>query len=218
MKTDTQLQRDVLDELKWEPSISEKEIGVAVKDGVVTLTGFVDSYAQKYAAEHVTSSVSGVKAVAEELQVRLLNAHERTDTELAHAVINALKWDVRIPSDRIKATVEKGWIELTGDVEWQYQKSATQTAVQNLTGVKGVTNLIAVKPKKVSAYEVSTKIKDALRRKAEIDADRIAVEARDGTVVLRGSVRSFTEREEAESAAWRAPGVRVVEDNLTVAL
>lgn len=218
MKTDMQLQQDVLEELKWEPSISEKEIGVAVKDGVVTLTGFVDSYSQKYAAERVTSSVGGVKAVAEELEVKLLNSHERTDTELAHAAANALKWDVRIPSDKIKATVEKGWIELRGDVEWQYQKWAAETAVRNLTGVKGVTSLISVKPKKVSAYEVSTKIKDALRRNAEVDADRIAVEARNGTVVLRGSVRSFIEREEAEAAAWRAPGVKLVEDNLTVTL
>ncbi|HET9635214.1 MAG TPA: BON domain-containing protein [Gemmatimonadaceae bacterium] len=218
MKSDSQLQQDVLAELKWEPSVGEKEIGVAVKDAVVTLTGFVDSYAQKYAAERVASSVSGVRAVAEDLEVRLAGESKRTDTELAHAAVNALKWDIQVPNDKIKATVEKGWIELRGEVEWQYQKWAAESAIRNLTGVKGVSNFIAVKPKKVSAYEVSTKIKDSLRRNAEVEADHIAVEAKDGTVVLRGTVRSFAEREEAEAAAWRAPGVRTVEDKLTVAL
>ena len=217
MKSDSQLHQDVLAELKWEPSISEEEIGVAVKDGVVSLTGFVDSYAQKYAAERVASSVAGVRAVAEDLEVKLPGQTERTDTDLAHAAVNALKWDIRVPKDKITATVEKGWIELRGEVEWQYQKWAVESAVRNLTGVKGVSNFIAVKPKKVSAYEVSTKIKDSLRRNAEVEADRIAVEAKDGTVVLRGTVRSFAEREEAEAAAWRAPGVTNVEDKLSVA-
>ena len=218
MKTDTQLQRDVMEELKWEPSVSEKEIGIAVKNGVVTLTGFVDSYAQKYAAERAASAVAGVKAVAEELQVKLPSVYSRTDTELAHAVVNALKWDIQVPDDKITATVENGWVELRGDVEWQYQKSAAAAALRNLTGMKGVANVIRVKPKRASAYEVSEKIKDSLRRSAELDSDKITVEAKDGTVTLRGSVRSFAERKDAEAAAWRAPGVSVVEDNLTVAL
>ncbi len=217
MKSDSQLQQDVLAELRWDPSISEEEIGVAVKEGVVTLTGFVGSYAQKYAADRVARSVSGVRAVAEDLKIRLPGDSTRSDTDLAHAAVNALKWDIRVPNDKIKATVENGWIDLRGDVEWQFQKSAAETAVRNLTGVKGVANMIVVKPKKVSAYEVSNKIKDSLRRNAELEADRITVEAKDGTVVLRGTVRSFAEREEAEGAAWRAPGVTKVEDGLTVA-
>ena len=218
MKTDTELQRDVLAELKWEPSVSEKEIAIAVKDGVVTLNGFVDSYAQKYAAERAASAVAGVKAVAEDLQVKLPNMYERTDTELAHAVVNALKWDIQVPDDKITATVEKGWVDLKGEVEWQYQKTAAASALRNLTGIKGLTNLIRVKPKTASAYEVSNKIKDSLRRSAELDADRITVETKDGTVTLRGSVRSFAERKDAEAAAWRAPGVSQVEDNLAVTL
>jgi len=217
MKTDTELQRDVIDELKWEPTVSEKEIGIAVKDGVVTLTGFVDSYAQKYAAERAASSVGGVKAVAEELQVKLPSMYERTDTELAHTVVNALKWDIQVPDDKIKATVEKGWVHLKGDVEWQYQKTAAAAALRNLTGIKGLTNLIRVKPLKASAYEVGNKIKDSLRRSAEVEASRITVDTHDGTVTLRGSVRSFAERRDAEAAAWRAPGVSKVEDNLSIA-
>lgn len=218
MKTDTELQRDVLAELKWEPSVSEKEIAIAVKDGVVTLNGFVDSYAQKYAAERAASGVAGVKAVAEELQVKLPNMYERTDTELAHAIVNALKWDIQVPDDKITATVEKGWVDLKGEVEWQYQKTAAAAAIRNLTGIKGLTNLIRVKPRTASAYEVSSKIKDSLRRSAELDADRISVETKDGTVTLRGSVRSFAERKDAEAAAWRAPGVSKVEDNLAVTI
>ena len=218
MKSDTELQRDVLEELKWEPSVSEKEIGIAAKDGVVTLSGFVESYAQKYAAERAASSVAGVKAVAEELEVRLPSIFARTDTELAHAAVSALKWDIQVPDDKISTTVEKGWIDLKGEVEWQYQKTAAATAVRNLTGVKGVTNLIHVKPRKASSFEVSNKIKDSLRRNAELDASSIVVETKDGTVTLRGSVRSFAERADAEAAAWRAPGVSKVEDNLMIAL
>lgn len=218
MKTDTQLQQDVLDELKWEPSLSEKEIGVAVKDGVVTLTGFVNTYAQKFTAEHAVGVVSGVKAVADELEVKLPTSLQRTDTELAHAVVNALKWDIEVPDDKIKATVDKGWVDLSGEVEWQYQKYAAQAAVRNLAGVRGVSNLIRVSPKKISTYEVGQKIKDSLRRHAELDADGITVESKDGTVTLRGTVHSFTERQDAEAAAWRAPGVTKVDDRLAVSI
>lgn len=218
MKSDTQLQRDVVEELKWEPSITEKEIGVAVKDGVVTLNGHVDSYVEKYTAERAASTVNGVKAVADELKVKLPDSHERTDTELAHAVVNALKWDIQVPDDKIKTTVEKGWVELTGDLEWQYQKWAAEAAVRNLTGVKGVSNMLHVKPKKVSTFEVGQKIRDSLRRHAELDADKITIEAKDGLVTLRGTVNSFTERQDAEAAAWRAPGVTKVDDLLAVSL
>ena len=216
MKTDLQLQRDVLDELKFEPSIREAEIGIAAKGGVVTLTGFVDSYAEKFSAERTAERVGGVKAVADEIKVKLPGAHQRSDTDIAHAAVNALRWDVQVPDDRLKATIEDGWIALEGDVEWQYQKWAAEGAVRNLTGVKGVTNLIAVKPKKASSYEVGQKIKDSMRRHAERDADRITIEAKDGRVTLRGSVSSFAERKDAEHAAWQAQGVTSVDDQIAV--
>jgi osmotically-inducible protein OsmY len=216
MKTDLQLQRDVLEELKFEPSIREVEIGVAAKDGVVTLTGFVDSYAEKFSAEHTAERVGGVKAIADELKVKLPGSYQRSDTDIAHAAVNALRWDIQVPDDRIKAAVEDGWIDLQGDVEWQYQKWAAEGAVRNLTGVKGVTNLITVKPKKASAFEVGQKIKDSMRRHAERDADRITIEAKDGRVTLRGTVSSFAERQDAERAAWQAPGVTNVDDMIAV--
>jgi osmotically-inducible protein OsmY len=216
MKTDLQLQRDVLEELKFEPSIREAEIGVAAKGGVVTLSGFVDSYVEKFSAEQTAERVGGVKAVADEIKVKLSGAHQRSDTDLAHAVVNALRWDIQVPDDHIKATVEEGWIALDGEVEWQYQKWAAEGAVRNLTGVKGVTNLLTVKPRRASTYEVGQKIKDSLRRHAERDADRITIEAKDGQVTLRGTVSSFAERQDAERAAWQAPGVTKVEDMIAV--
>ena len=217
MKTDLQLQRDVLEELKFEPSIREAEIGVAAKGGVVTLTGFVDSYAEKFSAERAAERLGGVKAVADEIKVKLPGSYQRSDTDIAHAAVNALRWDIQVPDDRIKSTIEDGWIALEGEVEWQYQKWAAEGAVRNLTGVKGVTNLIAVKPKKASTYEVGLKIKDSLRRHAERDADKITIEAKDGRVTLRGTVSSFAERQDAERAAWQAAGVTNVDDFIAVA-
>jgi osmotically-inducible protein OsmY len=216
MKTDLQLQQDVLEELKFEPSIREAEIGVAVKGGVVSLTGFVDSYAQKFTAERTAEHVGGVRAVADDIKVKLPGSYQRSDTDIAHAAVNALRWDIQVPDDRIKTTVDNGWINLEGDVEWQYQKWAAEGAVRNLTGVKGVTNLIAVKPKNVSTYEVGQKIKDSLRRHAERDADKITIEAKDGRVTLRGTVSSFAERQDAERAAWQAAGVTKVNDMIAV--
>lgn len=217
MKTDLQLQREVLDELKFEPSIREMEIGVAAKDGVLTLTGFVDSYAEKMSAERTAERVNGVKAVADEIQVKLPGLYQRNDTDIAHAAVNALRWDIQVPDDRIKTTVENGWIHLDGEVEWQYQKWAAERAVRNLMGVRGVTNVIRMKPKKASSHEVSEKIKDSLRRHAERDAEKITIEAKDGLVTLRGTVSSFAERQDAERAAWQAPGVTRVDDFLFVA-
>jgi osmotically-inducible protein OsmY len=217
MKTDLQLQRDVLDELKFEPSIREAEIGIAAMAGVVTLTGFVDSYAEKFSAERTAERVGGVKAVADEIKVKLPGAHQRSDTDIAHAVVNALRWDIQVPDDRIKATVDDGWIALDGEVEWQYQKWAAEGAVRNLTGVKGVSNLLTVKPRNASTHEVGQKIKDSMRRHAERDADRITIEAKDGRVTLRGTVSSFAERQDAERAAWQALGVTNVEDLIAVA-
>jgi osmotically-inducible protein OsmY len=217
MKTDLQLQRDVLDELKFEPSIREAEIGVAAKDGVITLSGFVDSYADKHAAERAAERVSGVKAVAEDIEVKLPGMFQRSDTDVAHAAVNALRWDIRVPDDRIKLRVENGWIFLEGDVEWQFQKSAAVAAVRNLTGVKGVSNFVQLKPKRVSTAEVSGKIKDSLRRHAERDADSITVESKNGRVTLRGRVSSYAERRAVETAAWQAPGVTTVDDQIAVA-
>lgn len=217
MKSDTQLRTDVIDELSWDPSINDREIGVAVSNGVVTLTGRVDSYAQKYAAERAAERVAGVRALADDLKVKLPSRHERSDTDIARTALSALDWDIEVPTG-LKVKVVDGWLTLEGSVEWQYQRAAAERAVRNLTGVKGVTNLLTVAPKTVSAYEVSNRIKDALRRSAESDAERITVEAAEGKVTLKGTVRSWSERMDAERAAWAAPGVTQVEDHIAVGL
>jgi osmotically-inducible protein OsmY len=217
MKTDMQLQRDVIEELAWQPNIREAEIGVAVKNGVATLSGFVDSYAQKYAAARTVERVHGVRAVADELTVKLPKPLMRSDTDIAHAAVAALKWDVEVPDERIQVLVDDGWVSLDGAVDWQFQRTATEKAIQYLTGVKGVINRISVQQPKVSAYEVNQRIETALKRSAAVDADRITVEAKDGKVVLRGTVRSWAEREDAERAAWAAPGVSEVDDEIAVA-
>jgi osmotically-inducible protein OsmY len=216
MRTDTDLKRDISDELKWEPSIGEREIGIAVKNGVVTLTGYVQSYAEKYAAERAVERIHGVKAMANDLHVKLPTSLIRSDTEIAHAAVSAMQWDIQVPDDRLRAKVENGWVTLEGDVEWQYQRNAAERAVRYLTGVKGVSNLVTVKPKKVSTSEVSQQIKNALKRQAEVDANRISIESLDGRVTLKGTVRSFAEKDEAELAAWGAPGVTSVEDLIAI--
>ena len=218
MKTDTQLHRDVIDQLHWEPSVREAEIGTSVKDGVVTLTGFVDSFAEKWAAVRTVEEVKGVRAVVDELAVNLPSAHVRTDTDIAHAAVSALTWDIEVPNDGIRTTIRDGWITLEGDVEWQFQRRAAERAVRNLTGVRGVSNLISVKPKRVSPFDVTAKIKETLRRSAEFEADHISVEAHDGTVTLEGTVRSYAERRDAERAAWSAPGVTKVNDYIGVTI
>lgn len=218
MRTDFELQRDVMDELEWQPSLRNEEIGVMVKDGVVTLTGTVANYARKFEAEHAAEIVHGVKAVALDLMVKLSDPLARTDTEIAHAAINALKWDIDVPDEKLRLRVENGRVLLEGDVEWQYERNAAERAIRYLAGVKSVSNLISVKPVKISSHDVSRKITAAFKRSAEVDSSRITVEAADGTVTLIGNVRSWAERRDAENAAWFAPGVSRVDDRLVVTL
>jgi osmotically-inducible protein OsmY len=215
MKNDVDLQRDVFDELKWEPAVHSTDIGVIVKDGVVTLEGVVDSYPEKWAAERAAKRVSGVKALALELEVKLPGSGKQTDADIAEAAENALKWDVLVPQDRIKVTVEKGFLTLEGQVDWEFQRSAAKRAVQYLMGVQGVANAITVKPK-VAPSDVKTQIEAALKRNAVLDAQQISVQADGGKVTLRGNVRSWAERDEAEAAAWAAPGVNEVKDLIAV--
>ena len=218
MRTDKELQRDVIDEINWTPALRDEEIGVAVKDGVVTLSGDVSNYVKKYDAERAAEKVHGVKAVAVDINVKLPSSSFHSDTVIAHEALNALKWDVQVPDDKIKLRVEDGRIIMDGEVEWQYQRSAAERAVRYLSGVKSVSNFINVKPKKVSTYDVSEKIKAAFKRSAEVDSSHITVESSGGKVTLKGNVRSWAERRDAEAAAWSAPGVTQVDDRLAVTL
>jgi len=215
MKSDKELKEDVIDELAWDQHLKPVEIGVAVKDGVVTLSGYVDSYNEKMAAERAAQRVSGVKAVVQEIKVRLPNSLQRTDEDIAKAAANALAWSVSVPHDRIKVKVQNGWITLSGEVDWRYQRNAAEDAVCNLLGVVGVTNQVTVKPA-VKPTEIKTKIESAFQRNALLDARRIEVQVRGDKVILEGSVRSYAEKVEAERAACSAPGICEVQNNITV--
>jgi osmotically-inducible protein OsmY len=216
MKGDSQLRQDVMNELMWDPSISEKAIGIAVNNGVVTLAGVVNSFAEKCNAERAAERVSGVRGIVDELTVNVPSSMTRSDADLAQSAVRALEWDIEVPSDTVVAKVEKGWLTLDGNVKWQFQKRAAERAVRGLTGLRGVSNYIVVQPTKASPVEVGRVIKDALRRSAEEDADRVTVETADGKVTLRGKVKSLSERREAELAAWSAPGVRDVDDRIEI--
>jgi osmotically-inducible protein OsmY len=215
MKSDSEIKKDVEDELRWEPDLDATDIAVAAKDGVVTLTGFVPSYAQKFLAEKVAKRVAGVVGVANDIEVRVPAIDQRPDPDIARDAVNALKNQLPLTYQDIKVTVSNGWITLEGDVEWNYQKERAENAVRWVKGVKGVINTIEVKPK-VTPDEIKRKIEEAFKRSAEIDANNIEVETSDGQVVLKGTVHSWFERQEAERAAWSAPGVRKVEDHITI--
>jgi osmotically-inducible protein OsmY len=212
-----QLQQDVLQELEYEPSVNASNIGVTAKDGIVGLTGNVKSYAERYAAVHAAERVAGVKALTDDLKVDLPYLHVRNDEDIARAALNALEWDVWVPTKLVKVKVDAGWITLEGEVDFKYQKTAAENAVRNLTGVKGVSNLISLMKPIALSSEVKVKIDNALRRAAKVDAEHIKVSVVGDKVILRGKVSSWAEREEAERAAWSAPGVSTVEDEVRIA-
>jgi osmotically-inducible protein OsmY len=215
MRMDADIRRDVEDELRWDPDIDATDIAVTVKSGVVTLAGFVRSYMQKYQAEVDTKRVAGVVAVANDLEVRLLGVDERPDPDIARDAVERIKTELPFSWEKIRVIVKSGWVTLEGEAEWNYQRDRAETAIRRVRGVKGITNLIMLKPR-IAPMEIKRKIEDALRRAAEIDASRITVEAVGSEVILRGSVRSSAEREEAAKAAWRAPGVARVDNRIIV--
>jgi osmotically-inducible protein OsmY len=215
MKSDSEIERDVRDELKWDPDLDASDIAVSVKDGVVTLAGFTKSYTDRLEAELAAKRVAGVRAVANDIEVRLPAIDRRPDPDIARDAVSALKAELPISHDRIKVIVKDGWVTLEGAVEWQYQKTTAENAVRKVKGVTGVTNVVTVKPK-VQPSELQHKIMEAFKRNAEVDANRITVEANGSEVILKGTVRSWIEREEAERVAWSAPGVTKVEDRIVV--
>jgi osmotically-inducible protein OsmY len=216
MKTDIVLKGHVLDELAWDPAIDASEIGVSVKDGVVTLGGEVGSHHEKVEAERAALRVAGVKGMVSEIKVHLPGPSQRSDSDIVRAAVDALEWNSSVPPDRVKVVVRKGWIALEGNVDWGYQRTAAEEAVRRLTGVLGVSNQVTVRPG-LTCGAIKTKIEEAFKRSAEVDARRISVELEGSAVVLRGHVRSWAEKQEAERVAWASPGVSGVLNKLVLA-
>jgi osmotically-inducible protein OsmY len=214
IRSDEQIQNDVMFELKWDPRIHPNEVGVAVKGGIVTLMGSVDSYTKHWAAEEAARRVRSVKAVVNEIEVKLPVTEERSDEDIAAAAIQALEWDAAVPSDTIRVTVAKAWVTLEGEVEWQFQKEDAEKVVRRLIGVRGVINSLNIKPR-VAPAEIQKRIEQAFRR-AATDIKNISVEVEGSKVVLKGTVRSFAEKEEAERAAWSARGITAVDNQIAV--
>jgi osmotically-inducible protein OsmY len=214
-RTDNDIQKDISSEFQWDPSLEDDDVAVAVRDGVVTLAGYTKSYADKWHAERVASGVKGVKAIANTIEVRLPSSSNRTDPDVARVALDALKWNILVPHDRIKVKVDKGWVTLEGDVDWFFERDAAEKTVRTITGVKGVTNLVTVKVRP-AASDVKRKIKDALERGAQFDADRITIDVEGSKAILRGTVRSYAEWRDAARAAKNAPGISEVENKLVV--
>jgi osmotically-inducible protein OsmY len=215
MKSDIQIQKDVMEQLRWEPFLNASEIGVTVKNGIVTLSGHVDSLSKKLTAEYAAKKIAGVKAIAEDIQIGVSPSFNKTDTEIAEAVLNALKWHSAVQEEKIKIKVENGIVRLEGEVEWDYQRTNARSAIENLAGVRSVLNLITVNPL-ITAADIENKISSAFHRSATIDSQRIAAEVKGSKVILRGKVRTIAEKEDAENAVWNAPGVMSVESKLEV--
>jgi len=215
MKTDLMIQQDVMDELSWEPLLRASEIGVAVKSGIVTLSGTVDAYNKKVTAEKAAGRVAGVKAVALDIEVKIGVSNNKNDSEIAAEVVNALKWHTAMQQDKVKVKVENGYVTLEGEVEWDFQRSSAVYMVENLKGVTGISNKIVVKPT-VSLADVKKKITAAFHRHANIDSQKVHIETEGSKVILSGTVRSYAEKKDAENAAWLAPGVSKVENQLEI--
>ena len=212
---DRNLHQAILDEFEWDPSFNAAHVGVAVEDGIVTLTGHVSSYAEKVAAEHAAKRVLGVRGVAQEIEVRYPSDKKTADDQIARRALDILSWNTTIPADKISVTVQKGWVTLNGEVNWGYQRQEAENAVRKLSGVTGVTNAIKIKTT-VKATDVKERIEKALKRNAEMEANNIQVSVSDGKVVLEGKVKAWYERNLAERTAWAAPGVTVVEDRISI--
>jgi len=218
MKSDDDLQKDVMAELKWKPELRDvyTQIGVSARDGVVTLSGLVDSYSTKMAAERAAQNVQGVKVVATDLEVKVGNLRAKTDTEIAGAVRNALRWNSSVNEDKIEVKVDKGWVYLDGYVNWEYEKIAAQNNVENLLAVRGVTNNLSIRPQSIDLKDLRNKITEAFKRNATMDASSLTLETSGSKISLRGTVRSWIEKEEAERVAWSSPGVLAVDNQIIV--
>jgi len=215
MKSDAQIQKDVMEQLGWEPFLNASQIGVAVKNGIVTLSGQVDTYSKKVAAENATKKIAGVKAIAEDIQIGISPEFKKTDAEIAEAILNTLKWHTAIQQEKIKIKVDDGFVRLEGEVEWGFQRKSIIDAIENLHGIRFITNLITIKPK-LQAAEIQKKINAAFHRNATIDSKKVTVTVSDNKATLSGTVRSLAEKEDAENAVWAAPGVNFVDSKLII--